>query len=113
MHKREGQGRRQGRGRGHPLKGRVGRFLGRGRGKHNEFDGKVYNSEKERQKLLSMYNLDDLEFVLDQIDLEFEKSIGYDYQYVYNMIDSLRSNGASNDDTDDDSNDESGDETYI
>ena len=41
---------------------------------------------KERKKALEKYTKDDLRFVLSQLDLEFEKEIGYDYNYVYKML---------------------------
>lgn len=36
--------------------------------------------------LLEKYSKEDLRFVLSQLDLEFEKRIGYDYSYVYEML---------------------------
>ena len=42
---------------------------------------KKFDSKKERE-MLDVYSKEDLRFVLSQLDLEFEKSIGYDYKYV-------------------------------
>ena len=52
----------------------------------NQFDGKIYDATREAQQLISMYTKEDLQFVLDQLDLDFERSIGYDYEYIKNMI---------------------------
>jgi len=42
--------------------------------------------EEEKKELLKKYTKDDLQFVLSQLDLEFEKEIGYNYDYVYDII---------------------------
>ena len=52
----------------------------------NQFDGKIYDATREAQQLISMYSKEDMQFVLDQLDLDFERSIGYDYEYIKNMI---------------------------
>ncbi len=49
--------------------------------------GKRYNAESERRTLLRRYSHEDLRYVLSQLDLEFEKSIGYDYDYIHEMLD--------------------------
>lgn len=41
----------------------------------------------EKKQMLVDYTKEDLRFVLSQLDLEFEKKIGYDYSYVYEMLD--------------------------
>merc|ERR1712238_178345 len=46
----------------------------------------AYDAYTEQQKSLSKYTKEDLQFILDQVDLEFESSIGYDYDYIYDMI---------------------------
>ena len=48
----------------------------------------VYNVEKERQMLLKKYSKKTLRFVLSQLDMEFEKKLGYNYDYVYEMLES-------------------------
>ena len=43
---------------------------------------------QEKKKMLEMYSKEDLRFVLSQLDLAFEKRLGYDYSYVYEMLNS-------------------------
>lgn len=45
-----------------------------------------FNVQKEREETLQMYEKDDLRFVLSQLDLEFEKQIGYDYSYINDIL---------------------------
>ena len=45
-----------------------------------------FDTFKERKKMLALYSKEDLRFVLSQLDLDFERSIGYNYDYVYDMI---------------------------
>ena len=40
----------------------------------------------ETREMLSRYTKDDLRFVLSQLDVEFEEEIGYDYAYVYELL---------------------------
>lgn len=47
---------------------------------------KTFDSKKEHREMLDIYSKEDLRFVLSQLDLEFEKSIGYDYTYVYDLL---------------------------
>ena len=42
--------------------------------------------KQETMKLLSIYSKEDLGFVLSQLDLKFEKKLGYDYSYVFDML---------------------------
>lgn len=42
--------------------------------------------EEEKMRMLKKYSKDDLRFVLSQLDLEFEKKIGYDYGYIYDIL---------------------------
>lgn len=51
-----------------------------------QLHGKEYNPDRERKVLLKRYTKEDLRFVLSQLDLDFEKKIGYDYGYVYEML---------------------------
>jgi hypothetical protein len=52
-----------------------------------EFDKKqIFDPYEERKKMLALYSKEDLKFVLSQLDLNFEKSIGYDYRYVFEML---------------------------
>lgn len=48
--------------------------------------GKKFDSQKEKQKLLGRYSKSDLRYVLSQLDLEFEKQLGYNYDYVYELL---------------------------
>jgi hypothetical protein len=43
---------------------------------------------QEKKKMLEMYSKEDLRFVLSQLYLAFEKRLGYDYSYVYEMLNS-------------------------
>lgn len=52
---------------------------------------KKYDLKPERKEMLRWYSKDDLQFVVSQLDLNFERSIGYDYGYIYDII-----NGESN-----------------
>lgn len=47
---------------------------------------KEFNVQEERKKLLATYTKEDLRFVLSQLDMEFEKRIGYDYTYIYDIL---------------------------
>jgi hypothetical protein len=47
---------------------------------------KTFNAHEEKNMLLENYSKEDLRFVLSQLDLEFENRIGYDYSYVYEML---------------------------
>jgi hypothetical protein len=44
------------------------------------------NANQKKKKMLEMYSKEDLRFVLSQLDLEFEKQLGYDYSYVYEIL---------------------------
>ena len=46
----------------------------------------AYDVNFERKRMLANYSKEDLRFVLSQLDLEFEKKMGYDYSYVYEML---------------------------
>ena len=46
----------------------------------------TFDAHAERTEMLSLYSKEDLRFVLSQLDLEFERSLGYDYAYVYEML---------------------------
>lgn len=46
-----------------------------------------YDPANERKILLKKFSKDDLRFVLSQLDLEFEKQIGYDYGYIRDILD--------------------------
>lgn len=58
---------------------------GRVRERHK---GKSYNVNKEKKMLLKRYSKEELRFVLSQLDMEFEKKLGYNYDYVYRLLDS-------------------------
>ena len=45
--------------------------------------------DEEGERLLQQYTKDDLMFVLSQLDLEFERKIGYTYDYVFEMLSEL------------------------
>jgi hypothetical protein len=51
-----------------------------------QWKGKEYNADRERKMLLKRYTKEDLRFVLSQLDLEFERKIGYNYDYVYELL---------------------------
>ena len=36
--------------------------------------------------LLRRYSKEDLRYILSQLDMEFEKKLGYNYDYVYDML---------------------------
>ena len=50
--------------------------------------GRSFNTDKEKTALLKRYSKEELRFVLSQLDMEFEKKLGYDYDYVYRLLDS-------------------------
>jgi len=52
----------------------------------DKWKGKEYDAAHERELLLKRYTKEDLRFVLSQLDLEFEKKIGYDYSYIYELL---------------------------
>ena len=58
----------------------------------NVFPGEEQNGKKkidvkeEKRKLLEVYSKEDLRYVLDQLDLDFEKQLGYDYGYIHEML---------------------------
>jgi len=47
-----------------------------------------FNAEKEKHNMLKHYSKEELRFVLSQLDMEFEKKIGYNYDYVYELLES-------------------------
>ena len=47
---------------------------------------KEFNANREKMYMLSKYSKRDLLFVLSQLDMEFEKQLGYDYSYIYEML---------------------------
>jgi hypothetical protein len=51
-------------------------------------ENRKINPFQEKEKMLEMYSKEDLRFVLSQLDLAFEKRLGYDYSYVYEMLNS-------------------------
>jgi hypothetical protein len=46
----------------------------------------VFDPIDERKKMLAMFSKEDINFVLSQLDLDFEKSIGYDYSYIHEIL---------------------------
>ena len=52
------------------------------------YKGRSYDANKEKKVLLKRYSKEELRFVLSQLDMEFEKKIGYNYDYVYRLLDS-------------------------
>jgi hypothetical protein len=62
---------------------------------HTKFDdkqtkgqktGKEFDAARERKNLLRKYSKSDLLFILSQLDMDFEKKMGYNYDYVYDML---------------------------
>lgn len=53
------------------------------RGKNRPF-----NPSKEKMAMLKRYSKQELRFVLDNLDMEFEKKLGYNYDYVYRLLES-------------------------
>ncbi len=49
-------------------------------------EGRPYDSVKEKHKMLRKYSKTDLRYVLSQLDLEFERKLGYTYDYVYALL---------------------------
>lgn len=47
---------------------------------------KEFNANREKMHMLSKYSKRDVLFVLSQLDMEFEKQLGYDYSYIYEML---------------------------
>lgn len=47
---------------------------------------KKIDATKETKQMLAKYTKEDLRFVLSQLDLEFERKIGYDYDYIFEML---------------------------
>ena len=56
--------------------------------KHFHAKEKEYDFEQEKRKLLRYYSKKELRFVLSQLDMDFEKKLGYNYDYVYEMLES-------------------------
>jgi len=50
--------------------------------------GRSFDANKEKKTLLKRYSKEELRFVLSQLDMEFEKKLGYNYDYVYRLLDS-------------------------
>ena len=46
----------------------------------------VHDPDAERKEMLAYYSKQELEFVLSQLDMEFEKKLGYNYDYVYELL---------------------------
>ena len=62
---------------------------------HTKFDdnltqgqrlGTKFDAARERMLLLRRYSKEDLRYILSQLDMEFEKKLGYNYDYVYDML---------------------------
>jgi len=62
---------------------------------HTKFDnkrtkgqrtGQKFDAARERNLLLRRYSKDDLRYIMSQLDMEFEKKMGYNYDYVYEML---------------------------
>jgi hypothetical protein len=53
----------------------------------HDVHAEAFDVNFEKKQMLVDYTKEDLRFVLSQLDLEFEKKIGYDYSYVYEMLD--------------------------
>ena len=47
---------------------------------------KTIDPDQEKKEMLKKYSKEDLRFVLSQLDLAFERQIGYDYGYVYDIL---------------------------
>ena len=47
---------------------------------------KEFNANREKMHMLSKYSKRDLLFVLSQLDMDFEKQLGYDYSYIHEML---------------------------
>ena len=45
-----------------------------------------FNSEEEQELLLNRYTKEDLRFVLSQLDMEFERKLGYNYDYILERL---------------------------
>lgn len=45
-----------------------------------------YDTSAETKRLMKMYSKSDILFILSQIDLEFEHQLGYDYDYVNQIL---------------------------
>jgi hypothetical protein len=56
--------------------------------KHTDANAKPFDSKKEKQKMLKYYSKEELRFVLSQLDMEFEKKLGYNYDYVHELLNS-------------------------
>ncbi len=48
--------------------------------------GTKFDAARERMLLLRRYSKEDLRYILSQLDMEFEKKLGYNYDYVYDML---------------------------
>jgi len=48
----------------------------------------AFDVASEKKHLLESYTKDDLRFVLSQLDMEFELTLGYDYGYIYELLES-------------------------
>jgi hypothetical protein len=46
----------------------------------------VFDADSEKEQLLKMCTKDDLRFVMDQLDIEFERKIGDDYSYIHELL---------------------------
>ena len=69
-----------------PMKADFSPVLARTKFPGYEANEKVYDSEYERKRLLSHYSKEEFRFVLSQLDMEFEKKLGYNYDYVYERL---------------------------
>ena len=53
---------------------------------HQQQRSKMTDVLNERKELLERYSIDDLRFVLSQLDMELEQRIGYDYSYIHEVL---------------------------
>ena len=51
-------------------------------------DKRNFHYEVEKIQMLRYYSKAELRFVLSQLDMEFEESLGYNYDYVYELLES-------------------------
>ena len=52
--------------------------------------GKQFNVAKETELLLNRYTQEDIDFILSQLDLDFEKKLGYNYDYIRDYVKNRR-----------------------
>jgi len=56
---------------------------------NSEYNNRLHRTidpDQEKKEMLKKYSKEDLRFVLSQLDLAFERQIGYDYGYVYDIL---------------------------